>query len=226
MRARFPTALLFDLDGTLLDTDALHFDAWNCVLAGHSRAIPLEFYRRHIMGAANEAIMAALFPELGTDAAMREIEAKEAAFRVSLGQVAPMPGLARLLDWAEARDLPTAVVTNAPRANAELMLAALGLCDRFDTLVIGDELAHGKPHPLPYLTGLEKLGAAPDTALAFEDSVNGIRAAAGAEIVTFGMLGAFDEATLREHGAAHVIHDFEDARLWAVLQEPPAGRSR
>ena len=217
MMSRFPTALLFDLDGTLLDTDALHFDAWNHVLAGYGRSIALDFYRRHIMGAANEAIMAALFPALAVDAAMREIEAKEAAFRKSLREVAPMAGLPRLLDWAEARDLPTAVVTNAPRANAELMLAAIGLAERFDALVIGDELAHGKPHPLPYLTGLEKLGAAPDTALAFEDSVNGIRAAAAAEITTFGMLGAFEEPTLRAHGAAHVIRDFEDARLWAVL---------
>lgn len=217
MKARFPAALLFDLDGTLLDTDALHFDAWNRVLAGHGRAIDLAFYRRHIMGAANEAIMAALFPAIPVPAAMREIEAKEAAFRVSLGSVPPMPGVLRLLDWAGRRNLPTAVVTNAPRANATLMLTAIGLADRFDALVIGDELAQGKPHPLPYLTGLEKLGAAPDMALAFEDSVNGIRSAAGAEITTFGMLGAFDEATLRANGATHVIRDFEDARLWQVL---------
>ena len=221
MASRFPAALLFDLDGTLLDTDALHFQAWNQVLARYGRSISLEFYRRHIMGAANEAIMAALFPELAADRAMCEIEAKEEAFRVSLGKVAPMAGLGRLLDWAEARNLPTAVVTNAPRANAALMLAAIGLGERFDALVIGDELAHGKPHPLPYLTGLEKLGAAPDMALAFEDSLSGVRAAAGAEITTFGMLGAFDEATLRTNGAAHVIRDFEDARLWQVLNTAP-----
>lgn len=217
MISRFPAALLFDLDGTLLDTDALHFQAWNQVLARYGRSIPLEFYRRHIMGAANEAIMAALFPALPADRAMREIDAKEEAFRVSLGKVEPMAGLARLLAWAEERDLPTAVVTNAPRANAVLMLAAIGLAERFDALVIGDELAHGKPHPLPYLTGLEKLGAAPDMALAFEDSLNGVRAAAGAEIVTFGMLGAFDAATLCASGATHVIRDFTDPRLWQVL---------
>jgi HAD superfamily hydrolase (TIGR01509 family) len=220
MTTRFPAALLFDLDGTLLDTDALHFQAWNQVLARYGRSIPLEFYRRHIMGAANEAIMAALFPELATGMAMREIEAKEEAFRLSLGKVEPMAGLQRLLVWAEARHLPTAVVTNAPRANALLMLAAIGLAERFDALVIGDELAHGKPHPLPYLTGLEKLGAAPDMALAFEDSLSGVRAAAGAEIITFGMLGAFDEATLRANGAAHVIRDFADPTLWQVLDAP------
>jgi beta-phosphoglucomutase len=222
MRA-FPAALLFDLDGTLLDTDALHFAAWNQVLARHDRSIALGFYRRHIMGFANEAIMASLFPGLAPDRAIREIDAKEQAFRDSLGVVPPMPGLTALLDWAASRDLPTAVVTNAPRLNAELMLSAVGLGDRFDALVIGEELIHGKPHPLPYLAGLDKLGAAADVALAFEDSASGIRAAAGAGITTFGMLGALDEAALRNEGARHVICDFTDPLLWQVLgTAPPA----
>jgi beta-phosphoglucomutase len=114
--------------------------------------------------------------------------------------------------------VPYGVVTNAPRANAELMLTGLGLATRFPVLVIGDELAHGKPHPLPYLTGLERLGAAPERALAFEDSLSGIRAAAAAGIHTFGIRTALSDAALLGAGAAAVIDDFTDAALWALLE--------
>ena len=70
-----------------------------------------------------------------------------------------------------------AVVTNAPRANAEKVLAALGLAQRLPILVIGAELARSKPDPLPYLTALERTGAGAAHSVAFEDSLSGVRAA-------------------------------------------------
>lgn len=215
-----PAALLFDLDGTLVDTDALHIKAWNEILAEVGRALDHAFYRAHIMGAANDAIMRALFPDMPSSEWTRWTDAKEAAFRASVGALQPAQGLHRLLDWADERNIPMGVVTNAPRPNAILMLEGLGIADRFDVLVIGDELAQGKPHPLPYLTGLEKLGSAPDSALAFEDSASGVRAAAAAGILTVGMLAALPEATLRENGAEVVIRDFADPALWKLLGHP------
>ena len=76
--------------------------------------------------------------------------------------------------------MATIVVTNAPRANALMMLDALGITDRFRGMVIGDEMANPKPHPVPYLVGLERLGASTDHAVAFEDSRSGVRSAAAA----------------------------------------------
>jgi beta-phosphoglucomutase len=129
----------------------------------------------------------------------------------------PTPGLMPLLEWASRNAIRTAVVTNAPRANAEAMLAGLGLADRFPVLIIGDELAHGKPHPLPYLTALERLGSTPERAFAFEDSKSGVRAGAAAGIETIGMRTSLDDATLREAGAAWTIADFTDGALAARL---------
>jgi beta-phosphoglucomutase-like phosphatase (HAD superfamily) len=110
------------------------------------------------------------------------------------------------------------VVTNAPRANAAMMLKGLNLAERFDALVIGDELAHGKPHPLPYLTALEKLGGDATRAIAFEDSLSGIRAASSAGVHTVGLLTSLPEAALRDAGAAAVIADFRDRALWQWLE--------
>ncbi len=89
-----------------------------------------------------------------------------------------MPGLLDLMDWAEARSIPMAAVTNAPTANAELMLTGLGIKHRFRTIVIGDNLPRGKPDPMPYLVAGERLGVDCRDCVAFEDSRSGMRSRA------------------------------------------------
>ena len=211
------SALLFDLDGTMVDTDALHIAAYNDLLERVGRVMDAGYYKAHVMGAPNDAIMQKLFPN-GTSTEHDEfVSAKEARFRASVGSLAPMPGLLAILDWADANQIARAVVTNAPRDNAELMLRAIGVRDRFAHLVIGDELARGKPDPLPYLTGLRLTGSTAEEALAFEDSLSGVRAAAAAGIETIGLLTSLSEQTLRDAGANHVAHNFEDERFWKAI---------
>jgi len=77
-------------------------------------------------------------------------------------------GLHDLCRWIEGRNLKRAAVTNAPRANAELMLSLLGLTDFFPVLVIGSECDRAKPFPDPYLKALELIGASPDHTFIFE----------------------------------------------------------
>jgi HAD superfamily hydrolase (TIGR01509 family) len=212
-----PFTLLFDLDGTLVDTDHLHLGAYQELLARFGRSLDLQGYRAHIMGAANSAIAERYFPELDGAARAGISAEKEALFRARLATLTPTRGLLRLLDHAEAERWAMAVITNAPRENADAMLGGLGLGGRFAHVVIGEELAHGKPHPLPYLTGLALTGGVAGRALAFEDSRSGVQAAVAAGIETVGMLTGLDEAALRREGAHHVIADFEDSALWALL---------
>lgn len=79
-----------------------------------------------------------------------------------------MNGLYKLKKWIEDHGLKRAAVTNAPRANAELMLSILGLTDFFEALIIGSECDHAKPHPDPYLKGLEVLNESKDHTFVFE----------------------------------------------------------
>ncbi|MBX9349059.1 HAD-IA family hydrolase [Chromobacterium vaccinii] len=210
--------LLFDLDGTLTDTDELHFHAFRSLLAEHCRELDHDSYLRHVHGSTNEAIMQALLPDL-PERHQELAERKEKLFRASISQLRPTPGALRLFDWARANGAAIAIVTNAPRANAELMLDGLGLASRVDTLVIGDELAYGKPHPLPYLAGLARLGGRAERACAFEDSLSGIRAAKQAGLHTFAIAGMLPEAALREAGADAVIADFNAPELWQWLEQ-------
>jgi beta-phosphoglucomutase len=210
--------LLFDLDGTLTDTDALHFEAYRLLLAPYGKSVTHDEYRARIMGLANEAITAWLFPEL-SPAEREAISArKEELFRGLAATMTRARGLTELLDWAEARSLRTAVVTNAPRANAEMMLDRLGLADRFKTLVIGDELARGKPDPLPYATALDRLGRTAADALAFEDSRSGVASAAAAGIPTVGLTTGLDADALAAAGAVGAVPHFADPWLLARLE--------
>ena len=214
--------LLFDLDGTLLDSDLLHHAAYAALLAERGRALSLEDYRTHIMGNANDAIMGRFFPdEPGEHAAITD--RKEAMFRESLAtRVVPIAGIHALLDWAEGEGAGLAVVTNAPRLNAEAMLSAAGLAARFPLLVIGDECVRQKPDPAPYRAAMAALGVTPSQSIAFEDSRSGLRAARGSGARVFGLTTGLPAAALLQAGAHAAIADYTDPGLWAHLQSRKA----
>jgi beta-phosphoglucomutase len=123
-----------------------------------------------------------------------------------------------LLDFSDQRQLKRAVVTNAPRANAELILSAIGLTHRMPLVICGPELARGKPDPLPYLTGLEKTGAKARKAVAFEDSLSGVRAAVAAGIVVVGLMTSLPESCLMAAGAAFAVENFHDDRVYELIE--------
>ncbi|MES1153053.1 MAG: HAD-IA family hydrolase [Dongia sp.] len=218
MTARPAGALLFDLDGTLCDTDQLHFGAYSTLLRDFGRSITLEHYKSRIMGAPNDAIMREMFPDLDLARHRELADRKEALFRDAISALEPTPGVTRLLDWADARGVGVAVVTNAPRANAEMMLKGLGLDRRIGTVVLGDELPRAKPDPLPYATALDRLGAQAEHALAFEDSLPGIRSASGAGVATYGIRTGHPDGALLGAGAVGAIDDFNDRALWRRLE--------
>ncbi len=212
------TALLFDLDGTLVDTDAQHLIAFQQVFARHGVGIDKEKYVRHIMGASNAMIADVFLTHVSPADQRRALDDKEAHFRANCGALRPVAGVAALLDFADLHGFGRAVVTNGPRANAELMLAAIGLRLRLPILVIGGELQRPKPDPLPYLTGLDLTGGVAKNSLAFEDSLAGIRSASAAGIDVVGLTTTLDAATMRAAGATLAVADFTDGRIVDLLR--------
>ena len=212
-------ALLFDLDGTLVDTDHLHLDAFNLLFAEHGFQVDRPTYNAKIMGKPNAGIAEALLPHLGREAGLAVLARKEEAYRGMVGELTPIAGLTELLDWAEGEGIPCGVVTNAPRANAELVLNGLHIAHRFETLVIGDELAQAKPHPLPYLTGLQRLGADAKYSVAFEDSPSGMQAALGAGLTLVGLATSLPPETMQGHGAHVAVRDYRDPRVRALIAQ-------
>jgi HAD superfamily hydrolase (TIGR01509 family) len=218
-------AFLFDMDGTLCDTDPIHHEVFADLLMAHGKnggvRIDDAFFHEHIAGKTNEAIFPALFPELDAATHEKMWEEKEARFRaLAEAKLTRLPGLTELLQWAKEKNVRVAAVTNAPRPNAELMLRALGLADppAFEVLVIGTECARAKPFPDPYLEGMRLLGATdPARCVAFEDSPTGMAAAVAAGAPSVGVTTSQSPAALFGAGASLCVTDFADARLGEAL---------
>ncbi|MDA9499367.1 HAD family hydrolase [Bradyrhizobium sp. CCBAU 11357] len=211
-------ALLFDIDGTLADTDPLHLKAFNQVLGPHGHVFDHARFSRELQGFANVAIGDRFLPHEAPERRALILEEKEEVFRTLVaGQIAPLPGLMALLDRADGAGIPMVAVTNAPRLNAELLLSGLGITHRFRALVIGAELPHGKPHPLPYQEGLRFVGARPQASIAFEDSRTGVQSATAAGIPTVGIRTSLSHADLVGAGAVASASAFDDPDLIARL---------
>jgi beta-phosphoglucomutase len=207
-------AILFDLDGTLANTDPLHYETWRQVLRDYGLEIDRPFYDTRISGRLNPLIIEDLLPQLSVLEGQQLADYKEARFRDIALSLTPIEGLLDLLAWIDTQGLKKAVVTNAPRENVNFMLEVLKLIDSFDAVVLAEEATAGKPDPAVYQLVLNQFGISAQEAIAFEDSPSGIQSAVGAGIYTIGVASTHDPKVLSEAGAAMVIPNFTDKSLW------------
>jgi phosphoglycolate phosphatase len=218
MPPRPQKALLFDIDGTLADTDALHLEAFNLVFGPRGQIFDHARFASELQGFSNASIGERFLPDQTPERQAAIMGEKEAAFRrLVSGKIQPVPGLMTLLALADRASIPMVAVTNAPRLNAEMLLSGLAIIDRFKAIVIGDELAHGKPHPMPYLEGLRAVNAAAGLSVAFEDSRSGIRSASAAGIATVGIRTSLSHADMLEAGARMTAETFDDPELMKLV---------
>jgi HAD superfamily hydrolase (TIGR01509 family) len=211
-------ALLFDIDGTLANTDPLHLKAFNQVLGARGHVFDHARFSKELQGFSNASIGERFLADEVLERRAAILDEKEEVFRTLVaGQIAPLPGLMALLDRADVAGIPMVAVTNAPRLNAELLLSGLGIAHRFRAIVIGDELPHGKPHPLPYQEGLRFVGGSAAASMAFEDSRSGVQSATAAGIPTIGIRTSLSDADLIAAGAIASASAFDDPDLLARL---------
>jgi HAD superfamily hydrolase (TIGR01509 family) len=210
-------ALLFDLDGTLAETDSLHLPTWVDALEPYGVDIDEEFYRERISGRSTGEIVGDLLPDLSEEEGASIGDAKEASFRERAAGLEPLPGLLDFVEKGKRRGMRMALVTNAPKENVGAILPALKLQDYFQTVVLAAEVGAVKPDPAPYEAALERTGVSADEALAFEDSVSGIASSVAAGIPTVGISSTQDPEKLRRAGAFIVARDFTDPELRALI---------
>jgi HAD superfamily hydrolase (TIGR01509 family) len=211
-------ALLFDLDGTVAETDSLHLPTWVESLAPYGVEVDEEFYKERISGRSTGEIVRDLLPDLTYEEGTSIGDAKEASFRERAAELEPLPGLLDFVKEGRRRGLGIALVTNAPKENVGAILPALKLQDFFEIVVLADEVGAVKPDPAPYTAALEKAGVGAEEALAFEDSVSGISSSVAAGIPTVGIASTQDPERLLEAGAFMVAEDFTDPELRALIQ--------
>jgi len=179
-----PLAVIFDMDGLMLDTESLGARAWEVVAAERGIAFDSAVAQR-LIGRTVADCRALMLDHHGEDYPVDALMAGwNAAFDALVERegLALKPGLTELLDWLAERAIPRAVATSTRRSQARSRLEATGLWPRFAALVGGDDVARGKPAPDIFLAAAQRLDVPPLRCLVLEDSPPGLLAAAAAGI--------------------------------------------
>ncbi len=193
-----PRAVVFDIDGTLVDNMAIHTEAFAEFSARHGLP-PLTTEDRHRLdGRANSEIFSILFGrQLPKEEWRAHEHVKEGLYReLSRQRLSPLPGLLRLLDRLAADSIPVALATSAPEPNVAHTLSEIGLAGKFDVIVRADQVGRGKPAPDVFIEAARQLGVAPADCLAFEDAPMGITAARAAGMSVVGLTTSFNDEQL------------------------------
>ncbi len=178
-------AVIFDMDGLLVDTEVLIRDLMIRLAPKYGAALPDAVFQR-MVGLPNEASDAVARAHFGPDFPLEALEAEvtEHVHAACNAGVALKAGVQELLDDLDARHLPRAIATSSSHAAVQRTLGPNELLHRFGAIVAAGDYARGKPNPDPFLTAAERLGIAPQDCLALEDSHNGVRAAHAAGMMT------------------------------------------
>jgi beta-phosphoglucomutase len=182
-------AVLWDLDGTLVDSGDYHWQSWRDTLAAENIGLTYEQFLASF-GQKNDRILRGW---LGADAAADRIErigdAKEAEYRrlARQGGLAPLPGAADWVARLKREGWRQAIASSAPRLNVEVMLEACGLAPFFDAIVSAEDVTAGKPDPQVFQTAAARLHATADRCIVVEDAAVGIEAARRAGMRSIGV---------------------------------------
>lgn len=210
-------ALIFDLDGVIVDSNPVHSACWREYLAGYGIRVNGDFDAK-MYGRRNDDIVRAVFGEGIEPAELRRHGAdKEKLYRRRMGPALRerlVPGLLAFLE--RRKDRPMAVASNAERANVDFVLDTAGLRHYFRAVLDGGQVKRPKPDPEVFLLAAKLLGKSPDACIIFEDSLAGAEAARAAGARVVGITTTHD----RLPPADLNIRDFLDARLepWLSAQ--------
>lgn len=213
-------AVVFDMDGLLLDTESLAMDALVSAGTALGYDMPREFC--HLMiGAPADRCQALVIETYGENFPLAKYFAtQELHLRalVDSGKMKLKTGVLELLDTLDAHGIKRAIATSSSRLRTDHHLGLVGIAERFEHIVTRDDVTRGKPNPDPFLQAAKLLGVAPEACLALEDSYNGVRAAhaAGMRVVMVpDLLHATDEMRAK---ALHVVQSLHD--VIEMLGEP------
>jgi beta-phosphoglucomutase len=181
-------AVLWDLDGTLVDSEQYHWLAWRDSMAAEGVTLSRDQFLK-TFGMRNDAVVPQWIPGATTERIERIANAKEQLYRrlVRGGGLVPLPGAAEWTQRLAADGWRQAIASSSPRENIDAVLAVIGLASVFQAVVSAEDVTLGKPDPQVFLTAAARLGSAPARSIVVEDAAAGIEAARRAGMPSIGV---------------------------------------
>lgn len=220
-------AVVFDMDGVIVDSHPAHRFAWKQFLHVLRRDVSDRELDFVMDGRKRDDILIHFLGHL-TEPQLREYgRLKNELFWQAASEVAPIPGVCEFIETLHTADITLAVATSASRGRTESILKRLNLLSHFGAIVTGDEVVKGKPDPSIYQLACRRIHCTPNSAVALEDAASGVRAAKSAGLRCIGISRDQPGDSLTAAGADAVLHDFVDVTLGEfhslVGMQPPAG---
>lgn len=211
-------AVIFDMDGVLVDNFTVHLDAWNLFCKKHHIAITEHELKHHAFGRTNEELLPQFFGKALTKNEIDQLaDDKEQIYRdLYKGKVALIEGLHLFLSNLKAHNIPVAVATSAPAANARFVLNETGTAHLFKSIIDVSMVQKGKPDPEIYTKAAQVLGFEANRCLVFEDSFAGIESATRAGMAVVGV--ATTHAPDKLAGCVTVINNYNTCTTQWVEQ--------
>lgn len=202
--------VIFDMDGVLVDSHAVHRKAWRLFFQTLGSDVP-ESELSFILDGRKRCEILRHFLGNCPDSELDELgRRKDCIFQGMRLEITPIPGAIRLITDLHRAGLALALATSASRSRAHTTLFELGLLTCFRVMVTGEDVLLGKPDPGVYQIACERLGMQPKHLLAVEDAISGIRAAVGAGLRCIGVAMHETPANLSRAGALNVVNDLRE----------------
>ena len=200
--------IVFDFDGVIVDSHAVHKRAWEKFLESIGRCASEEQLEFVLDGRKRDDILRHFLGELTSSELAQYGHQKEQIFRREAAQVQTIEGVPRFLEDLEKAEMMLGIASSGSRSRVTFLLGQLGLTQRFRVIVTGDEVENGKPDPALFLKASQDLAIDPADLIVFEDAVSGVRAAKAAGMKCVGIAVADRTPLLFEAGADYVAADF------------------
>ncbi len=202
-----PLALIFDMDGVLVDSEPAHKRAKELAFAQFGIALPESVYDSY-KGRPDATVLGEILDQNGIGHRVEEaLEVKHRIFESLEHEIQPVAGAIEFVEWAQSRFRLALATSATPRNRAEA-LKLLGIADSFEAIVDAAGFQRPKPDPQIFQIALAKLGLSAEDCWVIEDSVNGLLAAKAAGCLAVGITTTFDRAMLLQAGADLVIDSF------------------
>ena len=219
-------AVVFDMDGLLVDTETVVFAAMQRAAAGFGAEMPFSILKRMVglQHAHSDVIVVEHFGE-GFDLEAWTAAVSNHFHAEAEAGIALKAGVVEILDALDAAGLPRAIATSSSLDAVHHSLGRHGLVERFHALITRDVQTLGKPHPEPFLKAAAALGVDPANCLALEDSHNGVRAASSAGMMTVMVPDMLDPTEEMHTLCVRIAADLHEVRGWIEATSAPSGRS-